>query len=146
MHLSTVKVPIDLGFDWPWSSVLFLISNPCLSTKLCVSFICVGLYIFSETIASECSTFHRAPHTCGIMKKINFWLWAGWVASYLQRSLSAQVNGGPDATPDLWKQPFSMVRASGGYPGNALEEDLLGWGLWLDWGSSIFIILCCILI
>ena len=27
--------------------------------------------------------------------------------------------GGPDATPDLWKQPFSAVRASGGYPGNA---------------------------
>ena len=26
--------------------------------------------------------------------------------------------GGPDATPDLWKQPFSVVRASGGYPGN----------------------------
>ena len=61
-------------------------------------------------------------------KKI-FWLWAGWVASYLQRSLSAQVNGGggggggggwtgPDATPDLWKQPFSAVRASGGYPAN----------------------------
>ena len=43
-------------------------------------------------------------------KKI--WLWAGWVASYLQRSLSAQVNGGPDATPDLWKQPFSAVRGS----------------------------------
>ena len=26
---------------------------------------------------------------------------------------------GPDATPYLWKQPFSAVRASGGYPGNA---------------------------
>ena len=26
------------------------------------------------------------------------------------------------------------------------EEDLLGWGLWWDWGSSIFTILCCILI
>ena len=53
-----------------------------------------------------------------LMKKNNFWLWAGWVASYLQRSLSAQVNGGPVATPDLLKQPFSVVRASGGYPGN----------------------------
>ena len=49
-----------------------------------------------------------------LMKKIIFWLWAGWVASYLQRSLSAQVN----ATPYLWKQLFSAVRASGGYPGN----------------------------
>ena len=27
-----------------------------------------------------------------------------------------------------------------------LEEDLLGWGLWWDWGSSIFTILCCILV
>ena len=51
-----------------------------------------------------------------LMKEIIFWLWAGWVDTYLQRSLSAQ---GPDATPDLWKQPFSAVRASGGYPGNA---------------------------
>ena len=54
-----------------------------------------------------------------LMKKINFWLWAGWVASYLQRSLSAQVNGGSRCHPKLWKQPFSAVRASGGYPGNA---------------------------
>ena len=53
-----------------------------------------------------------------IIEKKKFWPGAGWVASYLQRSLSAQVNGGPDATPDLWKQPFSAVRASGGYPGN----------------------------
>ena len=27
--------------------------------------------------------------------------------------------GGADATPNLWKHPFSAVRASGGYPGNA---------------------------
>ena len=30
--------------------------------------------------------------------------------------------GGPDATPDLWKQPFSAVRASGGYPGNGVRS------------------------
>ena len=28
--------------------------------------------------------------------------------------------GGPDATPNLWKQLFSAVRASGGYPGNEI--------------------------
>ena len=33
--------------------------------------------------------------------------------------------GGPDATANLWKQLFSAVRASGGYPGNAAEEDNL---------------------
>ena len=31
--------------------------------------------------------------------------------------------GGPDATPDLWKQPFSAVRASGGYSGNTEGVD-----------------------
>ena len=55
-----------------------------------------------------------------INEKNIFWLWAGWVASYLQRSLSAQVNGGPDATTDRWKQPFSAVRVSGACPGNAI--------------------------
>ena len=47
--------------------------------------------------------------------------------SWLSGLLSAEIFistgewglwGGPDATPDLWKQPFSAVRASGGYPGN----------------------------
>ena len=37
--------------------------KPVYFTKICVSlFICVDLYIFSETIASECCTFHTAPH------------------------------------------------------------------------------------
>ena len=38
MHLSTVKVPIDFGRDWPWSSVSFFISNLLFSTKFCVSY------------------------------------------------------------------------------------------------------------
>ena len=34
--------------------------------------------------------------------------------------------GGPDATPDLWKHPFSAVMASGGYPGNVQQiRDLI---------------------
>ena len=47
MHLSTVKVPIDFGLDWPWSSVSFLISNLCFSTKHCVShsFALVCIYL-----------------------------------------------------------------------------------------------------
>ena len=68
MHLSTVTVPIDVGIDWPWSSVSSLISNLFFSTKLCVSYsFCVGLCIFSETIANECSTFHMAPHINGFL-------------------------------------------------------------------------------
>ena len=38
MYLSTVKVPIDFGFDWSWSSVSFLTSNLLYSTKFCVSY------------------------------------------------------------------------------------------------------------
>ena len=46
MHLSTVKLPIDFGIDWSWSSVSFLISNLIFSTKLCTSYsfasFCIG--------------------------------------------------------------------------------------------------------
>ena len=38
MHLGTVKVPIDLGIDWSWSSVSFLKSDVLYSTKCCVSY------------------------------------------------------------------------------------------------------------
>ena len=63
MHRSTVKVPIDFGIDWSWSSVSFLTSNLLYSTKfLRLLNICVVLYIFSEAIATECSTSHMAPH------------------------------------------------------------------------------------
>ena len=67
MHLSTVKVPIDFGLDWPWSSVSLLISNLWVFfyQTLRLLFICVCLYIFSEAIASEYSTIHRAPHISG---------------------------------------------------------------------------------
>ena len=42
--------------------------KPVYFTEICVSlFICVGLYIFSETIASECCTFHMAPHIYGFL-------------------------------------------------------------------------------
>ena len=51
------------------------------------------------------------------------------MATYLQISLSAQVNGGPDATTDRWKLPFSAVRVSAGglkkSPDN--ENKQLGW-------------------
>ena len=45
--------------------------------------------------------------------------------SWLSGLLSAEIfiSTGPDATPDLWKQPFSAVRASGGYPGNDIVAD-----------------------
>ena len=60
MHLSTVKVPIDFWLDWPWSSVSFLISNLCASTKLCVSY----------SFASVCMYLVRpspvnVPHSTG---------------------------------------------------------------------------------
>ena len=69
-----------------------------------------------------------------LMKKINFWLSAGRVASYLQRSLSAQVNGGPDANTDRLKQSISAVRSSGGFPGNV-------WGLGATYIRDLTVIL-----
>ena len=38
MHLSTVRIPIDFGIDWPRSSVAFLISNQLFFCKLHVSY------------------------------------------------------------------------------------------------------------
>ena len=60
-HLSTVKVPVDFLLNLIFSFIFNL--KAVVSTKLCVFYsFCVGLYIFSETIANECSTFHMAPH------------------------------------------------------------------------------------
>ena len=60
MHLSTVKVPIDFGVDWTWSSVSFLISNLCYSTKLCdcYSFASVCIYLVRPSPVN-------APHYTG---------------------------------------------------------------------------------
>ena len=56
---------------WAWLNVIFsFIFNlkPVLFYQtMRLLFICVGLYIFSETIASQCSTFHRALHICGFL-------------------------------------------------------------------------------
>ena len=63
MHLNTVKVPNGFGIYWPRSSVLFLISNQLLFPNFAslIHLRCF-VYIFSEAIASECSTSHMAPH------------------------------------------------------------------------------------
>ena len=54
---------------------------------------------------------------------------------YLQRSLSAQVNGlvvggggggCPDANTDRLKQSISAVRASGGFPCNVIHRNAFG--------------------
>ena len=62
MHRSTVKVAIDFGLDWTWSSVSFVISNLCFSTKLCVShsFASVCLYLVRPSpVNVPHSTGHR---------------------------------------------------------------------------------------
>ena len=43
--------------------------------------------------------------------------------------------GGPDATPNLWKQPFSAVRASGGYPGNDIF--FIVWQMLFELGQNL---------
>ena len=52
----------------------------------------------------------------------NKFLTVSWLSGLLCAEIfisTGEGGGGPDATPDLWKQPFSAVRVSGGYPGNA---------------------------
>ena len=46
MHLSTVKVPIDFGIDWPRSSVLSLISDQLFISKLCISYSFASICIY----------------------------------------------------------------------------------------------------
>ena len=55
-----------------------------------------------------------------INEKNNF-LTVSWLSGLLSAEIFISTGewGGPDATPNLWKQLFSAVRASGGYPGNA---------------------------
>ena len=58
-----------------------------------------NLYSFNPYIWAKIITMAglwKVIYVCSFpfMEKINFWLGAGWVGCYLQRSLSAQVNGG----------------------------------------------------
>ena len=57
---------------WYWlSSIFSLIFNfkPVIFYQtLRLLLICIGLYIFSETIANECSAFHMAPHIYGFSR------------------------------------------------------------------------------
>ena len=62
MHLSTVKVPIDFGLDWPWCSVSFLISNMFILPKFAshYSFASVCIYSVRPSLMSAAhSTWHR---------------------------------------------------------------------------------------
>ena len=73
MHLSTVKVPIDF---WDWLTSIFrfffLQTSYFFPNFASLSFICVVSYIFSEAIASECSTSHMAVHIYWFS-----WMWTG---------------------------------------------------------------------
>ena len=62
MHLSTVKVPIDFGLDWPWCSVSFLISNLFILPKFAphYSFASVCIYLVRPSqVSAAHSTWHR---------------------------------------------------------------------------------------
>ena len=62
MHFSTVKVPIDFGLDWPWCSVLFLISNLFILPKFAshYSFASVCIYLVRPLpVSAAHSTWHR---------------------------------------------------------------------------------------
>ena len=54
------RCPIDFGIDWPWSSVSFLISNLCFSTKFCISYSFASGCIYLVTPSPA-----NAPHSTG---------------------------------------------------------------------------------
>ena len=54
-----------------------------------------------------------------------FLLWADWVASYLQKSLLAQVNGGSRCHHWPLKTVIFCGQGLRGYPGNVGTNDLL---------------------
>ena len=57
MHLSTVKVPIDFGIDWSWSSVSFLFYQTFLSL---IHFALVCIYLVRPSpVNTPHSTWHR---------------------------------------------------------------------------------------
>ena len=62
MHLSTVKVPIDFGLDWPWCSVLFLISKlfilPNFASHHSLASVCTYL-VRPLPVSAAHSTWHR---------------------------------------------------------------------------------------
>ena len=60
----------------------------------------------------------------------NIFFTVSWLSGLLSGEIFISTGewGGPDATPDLWKQPFSVVRASGGYPGNVYLEECILFG------------------
>ena len=62
MHLSTVKVPIDFGLDWPWCSVLFLISSMFILPRFAshYSFASICIYLVRPLpVSAAHSTRHR---------------------------------------------------------------------------------------
>ena len=71
MHLSTVRVLIDFGVDWPQSSVLFLISNQLFFSKFCIShsFASFCIYLVRPSqVSVPHPTWHRTytdSHECG---------------------------------------------------------------------------------
>ena len=71
IHLSTIKVPLDFGIDWSWSSVSFLTSNLLYSTEFCVSysFASVCIYLVRPLpLSVPHPTWHRTytdSYACG---------------------------------------------------------------------------------
>ena len=67
MHLSTVKIPINFGLDWFWSSLSFSILKPIFLPNLFAPF----LYIFSET---RCLYILVRPSLATDRISLGFWL------------------------------------------------------------------------
>ena len=75
MHLGTVKISINFGLDWFWSSLSFSILKPIFLPNLFVPF----LYIFSETRRLQILV---RPSLATDWISLGFWLNIRFVVDY----------------------------------------------------------------
>ena len=103
-----------------WLTLCILEKIICNSTNsVQISFIeTLKLIVFSWTI-----WWCYWQNVLMINEKNNF-LTVSWLSGLLSAEIFISTGewGGPYATPNLWKQLFSAVRASGGYPGNVCQN------------------------
>ena len=111
MQLSTVQIFTNFSLYWNWSSIQFLISNP---DQIELFMYIIGILYCNQLVCK-----------LGELKEF------GGSAQFKEQPLEQLL--GIDC--------FTVWMFHGGIILSVpLEEDRLGWGLWWDWGSSIYLL------
>ena len=70
MHFSTVKIPVNSGLDWPWTSPSFLIPNLFFSLWRCALRLWNSPW-FVSMLFRDCFTVSTPVHMCNAQPKWN---------------------------------------------------------------------------